>query len=315
MLTCAAAQAHVVAPMEPVSGRECEVHEGQALAFFCTQCGVMVCAHCLLMGAHIEHPRISLHTAVVDRKAQFKEAMETLQGKHAAVEDFTQRAEAALKSLSDSCAEVRTQVERECRDMQMLVSELKHKMLSVVDERECEIKAVVEGQLVGQRQRLSVWGGMIERAQQVTQDEDGAVYLDVDTHKLDKQLRSAAEASLAPPKLANVALGLTLAAGTIKEEIVQLHFTEMLVPPAPSELMCVESTAASLLLSWSCETRPGDACTFTVQQAPLEVSGEATVSAEESWTEIYKGPSRSCTAAGLQERTSYRYFSPRPPRP
>jgi len=149
----------------------------------------------------------------------------------------------------------------------------------------------------------------------VTQDEDGAVYLDVDTHKLDKQLRSAAEASLAPPKLANVALGLTLAAGTIKEEIVQLHFTEMLVPPAPSELMCVESTAASLLLSWSCETRPGDACTFTVQQAPLEVSGEATVSAEESWTEIYKGPSRSCTAAGLQERTSYRYFSPRPPRP
>jgi len=30
----------------------------------------MVCAHCLLMGTHIEHPRVSLHTAVTDRKAQ-----------------------------------------------------------------------------------------------------------------------------------------------------------------------------------------------------------------------------------------------------
>jgi tripartite motif-containing protein 25 len=65
-------KAHVVTPMEPVSGRSCETHEGQALSFFCTQCGVMVCAHCLLMGAHMEHPRVSLHTAVADRKAQVR---------------------------------------------------------------------------------------------------------------------------------------------------------------------------------------------------------------------------------------------------
>ena len=43
---------------------------------------------------------------------------------------------------------------------------------------------------------------MSEVPVQVMQDEDGAVYLDVDTHKLDKQLRGAADAILAPPKLA-----------------------------------------------------------------------------------------------------------------
>lgn len=68
----------------------------------------MVCAHCLLMGTHIEHPRVSLHTAVTDRKAQLIAAMETLESKHAVVHDFTQRADAAMQTLSESCAQVRT---------------------------------------------------------------------------------------------------------------------------------------------------------------------------------------------------------------
>ena len=69
-----------------------------------------VCAHCLLMGAHIEHPRVSLHTAVMDRRAKFTSAVEALTAKHASVVDFTARAEAAIENLSTSCRTIRQQV-------------------------------------------------------------------------------------------------------------------------------------------------------------------------------------------------------------
>ena len=39
-------------------------------------------------------------------------------------------------------------------------------------------------------------------------DEDGAVFLDVNTNVLDKQLRSASDASFNPPALEAVSAGL-----------------------------------------------------------------------------------------------------------
>ena len=41
----------------------------------------MVCAHCLLMGGHIEHPRVSLHSAVMDKKLTLQSAIDALRGK------------------------------------------------------------------------------------------------------------------------------------------------------------------------------------------------------------------------------------------
>ena len=129
-------KAHVVTPMEPVSTRACETHDGQALSFFCTQCGVMVCAHCLLMGAHIEHPRVSLHTAVMDKRAQFDAAVQALKAKQALVLDFTARAEAAVNNLTASCRAVRQQAEHECAEMHARVNVLHQKLVHVVDARE-----------------------------------------------------------------------------------------------------------------------------------------------------------------------------------
>ena len=71
-------KAHVVAPIETVTSRDCENHEDQPLAFFCTQCGVPVCAHCLLMGGHVEHPRVSLHSAVGQKQKALAETVGAL---------------------------------------------------------------------------------------------------------------------------------------------------------------------------------------------------------------------------------------------
>lgn len=141
-------KAHVVSPIEPITSRECETHEDQQLAFFCTQCGVpvsnhvicaravlwaskganwtrqcrcvhacvcadvmqhvfvractykdetekslrcapvQVCAHCLLMGAHIEHPRVSLHSAVLERKDALSETIEALKIKRCSLSAY-----------------------------------------------------------------------------------------------------------------------------------------------------------------------------------------------------------------------------------
>ena len=301
-------RAHVVAPMEPVSGRSCETHEGQALSFFCTQCGVMVCAHCLLMGAHIEHPRVSLHTAVMDRKEQFVGAVEALKSKHALVQDFTVRAESAIDQLTQSCRSIRQQVESECGELHMRVNELQQKLLQVVDARERQRRAVLMGQLEGQRQKISVWSGMLKRAAQIMSDEDGAVFLDVNTNVLDKQLRGAADASLNPPALQTVSAGLTLNLGQVINTVGNLHFSELMIPAPPSGISCVEQAAAQgksfLLITWKCGTVCNDSNTFVVEQRkfhetwPLEHENLP-------WVEIYKGPNRTCTAAALDDHSSY----------
>jgi len=194
-------KAHVVTRIEAVSARTCETHDAQPLSFFCTQCGVMVCAHCLLMGAHIEHPRLSFHTAVMNRKAQLETSVELLTSKHALVLDFTHRAEAAADLLSQSYRSIRQQVSRDCRDLHDRVTDLEHKLLQVVETRERQQRAVLKGQLQGQRQKVSVWSGMLKRAAHILADDDPAVFLDVQTNVLDSQLRGAADASLNPPAL------------------------------------------------------------------------------------------------------------------
>ena len=112
-------KAHVVVPMEMVSTRECELHKGQALSFFCTQCGVAVCAHCLLMGAHIDHSRVSLQFAVKEKKSSLLEAIETLKGNRAIVQEFSQRAERAMATMQYQCKEMRSSVGAECLELQV----------------------------------------------------------------------------------------------------------------------------------------------------------------------------------------------------
>mmetsp|Transcript_10210 Transcript_10210/g.23298 ORF Transcript_10210/g.23298 Transcript_10210/m.23298 type:complete len:623 (-) Transcript_10210:107-1975(-) len=299
-------KAHVVTPMEPVSNRECDTHEGQALSFFCTQCGVMVCAHCLLMGAHIEHPRISLHTAVLDRKTQLQEAMEQLKVKRNAVLEFTQRADSSIQELEQNCKQMRDQVKRECFELRDQVGRLEIKLNSVIDSHEREKCAVLMGQVEGQRQKLTIWSSLLDRAEQVIANEDGAVFLDVDTHKLDKQLRGAVEASVSPPPLANLSPGgLTLNMSPAISCVSSMHFTEFLVPPAPADLNCAEVTSTSLLLTWNCQTkRDGDHNTYIVEQAAYVLTEHQ---AEIPWKEIYQGVNRSCSSSGLEEQTSYRF--------
>lgn len=300
-------KAHNVTPMEPVSGRSCETHEGQPLSFFCTQCGVMVCAHCLLMGSHMEHPRVSLHTAVADRKAQFLTAVETLKTKHALVQDFTVHAEAAMKELTGSCRTIRHQAESDCEMLRMRVNELQQKLVQVVDARERQRRAVLKGQLEGQRQKLSVWGAMLQRANQILADDDGAVFLDVCTNVLDKQLRGAADASLHPPTLQTVTPGLTLNLSHVLSSLSNMHFVELLVPPAPSAVTCVEHHSqgdSSLLITWKCDTVNEDPNTFVVEQRRLHETWPLAHD-KHPWVEIYKGPSRTCTAGGLQDNVSY----------
>ena len=84
-------------------------------------------------------------------------------------------------------------------------------------------------------------------------DEDGAVFLDVNTNVLDMQLRSASDASFNPPVLEAVSAGLTLDLAPVIKSISCQHFVELLVPPTPSGLTCVEEAGSSLLVSWNCD--------------------------------------------------------------
>jgi hypothetical protein len=240
-------------------------------------------------------------------REQFLTAVETLKTKHALVQDFTVRAEAAIKELTGSCRTIRQQAESDCQMLHMRVTELQHKLVQVVDARERQRRAVLKGMLEGQRQKLSVWGAMLQRANQILADDDGAVFLDVNTNVLDKQLRGAADASLNPPTLQSVSPGLTLNLGHVLTSLSNMHFVELLVPASPSALTCVEHHSgadSSLLITWKCDTVNEDPNTFVVEQRRLHQSWPLEHE-KHPWVEIYKGPNRTCSAVGLQDHESY----------
>mmetsp|Transcript_18956 Transcript_18956/g.46554 ORF Transcript_18956/g.46554 Transcript_18956/m.46554 type:complete len:618 (-) Transcript_18956:9-1862(-) len=295
-------KAHVVSPIEPITSRECETHEDQALAFFCTQCGVPVCAHCLLMGAHIEHPRVSLHSAVQERKEALLETIEALKVKRAVVLDFTNKADLAMETMRSQCNEMRGRVEAECRELQMLTQDLEKKLIDVIDAQEKEKGAELMQHVEGQRHKLTVWGGMLDRADLVVTDEDGAVFLDVNTFKLEKQMRGAVDATTATPALSFSGPTLTLNMAPLREAVSIMHFTELLVPPPPTDLASPESDLSSLLLTWKCDTRKDRPNTFIVQQAPFG-DGHETI----EWVEVYKGSARAAKVSDLSPQTSYRF--------
>eukprot|EP00292_Cryptomonas_paramecium_P005071 CAMPEP_0113701200 /NCGR_PEP_ID=MMETSP0038_2-20120614/24428_1 /TAXON_ID=2898 /ORGANISM="Cryptomonas paramecium" /LENGTH=431 /DNA_ID=CAMNT_0000625037 /DNA_START=351 /DNA_END=1643 /DNA_ORIENTATION=- /assembly_acc=CAM_ASM_000170 len=294
-------KAHVVVPMELVSTRECELHKGQALSFFCTQCGVAVCAHCLLMGAHIDHPRVSLQYAVKEKKASLLEAIDSLKSHRGIVHDFTQRAERAMAAMQYQCKEMRSSVGAECLELQMALQQLQRKLLDAIDAQEKDRQATLVRQLDGQRQKLSVWSSMLERAEQLGLEEDGAVFLDIDTLKLERQIRAAVEAAQMPPPLVGAgSLNLTLNMAPLIEGVAGMHFTEYLVPSPPDGLAALETTPSSVLVTWRCDAKRDAPNTFIVEQCRIEEGGW-------SWAEVYRGPSRAYNATGLSPQASYNF--------
>ncbi|EKX53971.1 hypothetical protein GUITHDRAFT_132400 [Guillardia theta CCMP2712] len=310
-------KAHVVTPMEPVSNRECDTHEGQALSFFCTQCGVMVCAHCLLMGAHIEHPRISLHTAVQERKTQLQEGMELLKAKRNAVLEFTQRADASVQELELNCKQMRDQVKRECYELRDHVSKLEVKLHSVIDSHEREKCAVLMGQVEGQRQKLTIWSSLLDRAEQIVANEDGAVFLDVDTHKLDKQLRRGDFDLVA----VDMELpGVVESQDESNSELFSVEDSEFALSTAAArdrgvkskffQQECRDSTSRSLVLAWAGEpAKRTQHCTYVLEMSEAEeenrVAGNANVSS--LWQEIYSGHWRTFLVGDLLPEQTYRF--------
>ena len=128
------------------------------------------------------------------------------------------------------------------------------------------------------------------------------MYLDVNTHKLEQQMRGAVAASTATPSLSFQGPQLTLNMAPLREAVSSMHFTENLVPPAPTELTSAEGTRTSLLITWRCDARQDRPNTFVLQRASFGDGQPA-----DDWEEVYKGPSRTTEVADLPPHTSFRF--------
>jgi hypothetical protein len=145
---------------------------------------------------------------------------------------------------------------------------------------------------------------ILNSSHQVVNDEDKAAYLDISTHKLEKQMRDAVAASTATPLLTFSLPQLTLNLAPLRDAVSSMHFQENLVPPASTDLTSPEGTRNSLLITWKCEAREDRPNTFILQRA---LFGDGRTSDE--WEEVYRGPSRTTTDANLDPQTSYRFVS------
>lgn len=115
----------------------------QRLTLFCTQDEVPVCAHCLLVGDHLNHPRVFVSDA-------FHNSLEDMKPHASRVEKREQQLRDALDHLADRSVAI----QKTADDIQINVKQQFDRLRAILDAREKEMITQVQMQSREKRQHL-----------------------------------------------------------------------------------------------------------------------------------------------------------------
>jgi len=105
--------------------RLCEVHDGEKLTMYCLKCEKTVCAHCLLLGTHVNHACQTIREA-------YSTAKESLRERLAAVSQSKVTLDSFMKSLAD----VSIRLQKESMASQSEIKTKIDELRAVLDQRE-----------------------------------------------------------------------------------------------------------------------------------------------------------------------------------
>jgi len=108
----------------------CEVHKGEKLSFYCLDCRMPVCSHCLILGDHKGHQQKHIEEAYDTGKDTLNAWVEKLQQRIDACEDIMEKVRVAGLDVSQGAAAQQSLINNEMDHLKELIETKRHQLLS-----------------------------------------------------------------------------------------------------------------------------------------------------------------------------------------
>eukprot|EP00824_Muranothrix_gubernata_P023896 TRINITY_DN669_c0_g1_i3.p1 TRINITY_DN669_c0_g1~~TRINITY_DN669_c0_g1_i3.p1 ORF type:complete len:373 (+),score=68.49 TRINITY_DN669_c0_g1_i3:135-1121(+) len=168
---------HTVTPINKLTRvlkvRYCPEHEGERLTLFCLEDEKIVCAHCLLVGAHQDHQRTSLRNAFSDASHKLQQAAETLTHKKVEAENGIVMLEDVIQRVRDQATGLQGQVTRKCDALRELIQQREKTVLEKIRSLENACLLKLENRLRIVRQNSQDVNAAVAVLSRMLQEEVG----------------------------------------------------------------------------------------------------------------------------------------------
>eukprot|EP00824_Muranothrix_gubernata_P001220 TRINITY_DN11430_c0_g1_i1.p1 TRINITY_DN11430_c0_g1~~TRINITY_DN11430_c0_g1_i1.p1 ORF type:complete len:728 (+),score=145.69 TRINITY_DN11430_c0_g1_i1:35-2185(+) len=150
----------------------CSQHPDEKLSLYCQQCSRVVCAHCFLVGDHINHQCQSVHQAALEVKHVLRRRVDGFKEKTGAMET----AVSSLRKLVDQNMRdgdtLRLHVRKNVDKLRQMISEREALLVSTVTQNEDENHARLNAQLEECQGKLDHMRATVSNADSLMNEAD-----------------------------------------------------------------------------------------------------------------------------------------------
>jgi hypothetical protein len=120
----------------------CDVHAQEKLSFYCLDCRMPVCSHCLILGEHKSHQQKHIEEAYETGKETLNAWVDKLQQRIRDCEDIEEKLRVAEKEVSEGATAQRNIINHEMDHLKELIETKRHQLLSksAIEEKQKRVQ-------------------------------------------------------------------------------------------------------------------------------------------------------------------------------
>lgn len=145
----------------------CDVHPQEKLSFYCLDCRMPVCSHCLILGDHKGHQQKHIEEAYDTGKDTLNAWVEKLQQRIESCEDILDKIRNAELDVNQGAAAQRNVINHEMDHLKELIETKRHQLLSKSGLEEKQKRATLQDQNERTSTSRSDARGLIHRSQEL----------------------------------------------------------------------------------------------------------------------------------------------------
>lgn len=131
------------APAQPVL---CQVHKEEKVGFYCTDCSMAVCSHCILLGDHQDHSNMPIARAVQEQRDVLRSQVERLQTRKKGNQLLSQDLRVLEEKVCLGGSQQRAMINRQIASLKDLIDSKADQLLSKSNLEEEQKLSQVRGQ-------------------------------------------------------------------------------------------------------------------------------------------------------------------------
>jgi len=143
----------------------CDVHTQEKLSFYCLDCRMPVCSHCLILGEHKGHQQKHIEEAYDTGKDTLNAWVEKLQQRIESCEDILTRLHNAEMDVNQGASSQRNIINHEMDHLKELIETKRHQLLSKSALEEKQKRVQLQAQQERTNDARSLAQGMITRSE------------------------------------------------------------------------------------------------------------------------------------------------------